>query len=78
VSDYDAPRLRLNAVEEADDHVWVEVALLKRSSKANELEEALRELVGLGGLKAGEEEDEDRRRHVLLQTRTAGLWRPVR
>lgn len=64
-----APWLRLDAVEEADDRIGRDVALLDRGGKADEAKEALRELVRLGALEAREEEDKDGARHVLLEGR---------
>lgn len=68
----DAPRLRLDAVHEADDPVGAQVVLLDRRREAQEPYEALRELIRLGCLEPSEEEDEDRRREVLLEGRAAG------
>jgi hypothetical protein len=59
--------LRLNAIQESDDRVGSHFVLLYRSGEADEAEETLGELVGLGGLKAGEEEDENRSGHVGLE-----------
>jgi hypothetical protein len=59
--------LRLNTIQESNDRVGGHVVLLDRCREADEAEETLGELVGLGSLKAGEEEDEDRSGHVGLE-----------